>query len=328
MASQNIIKRSLAVIPYVAGGFATLDLPRAYDYGTIGIKISGTINITTVATAVRAEAPCQLVQRVEIVADGKNTLYSAPYWFGAVGNVKRNSVAQSAFGLVAPSSTAVASYGINAISWVDFASIGAIRPKDSNYRSSGLSLFQLRLTFGQPGDVLVGGAATATNIVVEIFSVETIEIPDAKGAVSTPVCMKKVSYQEVALLATNANQEVRLPAGNQIAQVLLRTEGAVTAGEPTWTILNNAILSSGVDVRINMKGEQIRYLNSGDYGRVPTGIYVLDFLSTGTSPEYLTNVWDVSGQGEPKVVLDVAGAASNKVQAVITEYIFPNGASA
>lgn len=328
MAQQSIIKRSLAVIPYVAGGFATLDLPRAYDYGTIGIRITGTVNVTTAATSVRAEAPCQLIQRMEVVADGKNTLYSAPFWFSAFGNLKRNANNSGARVTTPPSSAAVGSYAVEALGFIDFASIGAIRPKDSNYRSSGLSLFQLRFTFGQPGDIFVGGAATVTNLNIEVYSVETIEIPDSKGVVSTPVCMKKVSYQEIAVLANNANQEVRLPAGNQIAQVLVRTEGVTTAGEPSWSMLNNAQLASGVDVRINMRSGQVRALNNSDYGAVPTGIYVLDFLATGVSPEYLTNIWDVSGQAEPKLILDVNGATNNKLQAVVTEYIFPNGMSA
>lgn len=202
----------------------------------------------------------------------------------------------------------------------------SVRPKDSNFRSSGLSLFQLRMTFGQPGDAFVGGTVVFSNMFVDVFVQQLVEAPDANGQMTTPIALKKVSYQELALLSSNANQEVRLPAGNLIKSVLIRTDGSATAGEPSVAVLNNVQLAAGVDVRMNISGANLRAKNNMDIGHITTGYYVADITQKGWAAINLTDLWDVTGAAEPKLILDVTGGATVKMQAVVTEYILANGA--
>jgi len=133
--------------------------------------------------------------------------------------------------------------------------------------------------------------------------------------------LKKVSFQEVALISSNANQEIRLPAGNFIRSVVLRTDGLTTAGEPSTGVLNNVQLTAGVDVRMNLGAANLRAKNNADYGFIPAGYYVADVCSKGDAAVNLTDLWDVTGASEPKVIVDVNGGASVKMQAVVTEYI-------
>lgn len=325
---QMRILRRVAVVPVTAGGFATVDLPRDYDYESVFLRVTGGLQVTAAATSVRADSPCQIVPRVEIVADGKNNLFSAPFWATCLGAFAKRPIMQNgARAVTPPSGTAIATYTVEANGVIDFMTADGVRPKDSNFRSSGLSLFQLRMVFGNAGDCFVGGTVNYSNMNVEIYIQQLIEVPDATGQLTSPVALKKVTYQELALTSSNANQEVRLPAGNNIKSVLIRTDGSVTAGEPSTTVLNNAMLAAGVDVRYNLTGAQIRSKNNLDYGYVPAGYYMLDVTAKAEAGINLTDLWDVTGASEPKLVLDVMGGANVKMQAVITEFLLAGSPS-
>jgi len=327
MAQQFRIKRTYATVAIVAGGFATIDLPRGYDYESIHIRAYGTVNVTAAATSVRAEAPVQCISRVELVADGRNTLFSAPFWFATLGKYDRPSMLESGARVTtAPTAATIASYPFEANGVIDLMTPDGERPKDSNFRTDGLQLFQLRLTFGNALDMFVpgAGAATYTTANVEISTVELVEIPDANGQRTTPSALKKVSFQEIAVPTTNANQEIRLPAGNMIKSVVLRTEGGVTAGEPGATVLNRLQVFSGVDVRVNSLSAAIRGQNNNDFGQLTAGYYVADLARNGSSTARLTELWDVTRQAEPKISMDITGGANVKAQAVVTEYLALN----
>lgn len=327
MASQFRIKRTYATVAVVAGQFATVDLPRGYDYESVHVRTVATVNVTTLFTSVRAEAPAQMISRLELVADGRNTLYSAPFWFATLGKYDRANMLESgARALTPPTAASVASYNVEANGVIDLITPDGERPKDSALRTDGLQLLQLRLTFGNPGDMFVGaGVATYTTATVEISTVELVEIPDPQtGARTTPVALKKVSFQEIAVPTTNANQEIRLPAGNMIKAVVLRTEGNVTAGEPSATILNRLNVFSGVDIRLSNTGGALRGQNNNDYGTIQAGYYIADLARNGSQFAKLSELWDVTRQAEPKIALDIVGGANVKAQAVITEYLALN----
>lgn len=319
---QYRIRRKVASMAYSAGGQLTQDLPRDYDYEVLVLRITGSLQVTGVATSVRAEAPCQLVSRVEVVSDGKNTLFNAPFWFASLGSYDRSLLQSGGRATTPPTSPAVATYAVEAIGSVDFMTPDGVHPKDTNFRPSGLSLFQLRLSFGQPGDAFVGGTVVAVaGMAVEVFAAQVIEQAGTDGTYTNPIGLKKVSTQQIAVLATNSGQEIRLPAGNFVKSILLRAEGAVTALEPSAAVINNIIMQNGVDVRWNLSGAQTRALNNLDYGQITTGYYITDFTTKGRAPINLSELWDVTNPAEPKAILDVTGGASNNVQAVITEYI-------
>lgn len=323
MSKQFRIKRTYSQIAVVGGNFATIDLPRGYDYESLYLRITGSVQVTALFTSVRAEAPCQVVSRIEVIADGRNTLFSAPFWFSAYGSYDRaGALAQGARITTPPSGAGVATYAVEANGTVDFANMDGERTKDSNFRTDGLQLFQLRLTFGNPQDMFVGaGVAVYQNMFVEITTTETVELPDAQGQRTNPVALKKVSYQEIAIPSTNANQEVRLPAGNMIKSVLVRTEGVTTAGEPAIGALNNLSVFSGVDVRHNVKSGSIRAMNNADYGFILPGYYIVDLARNGSPGSKLSELWDVTQQAEPKISMDITSGTAVKCQVVTTEFL-------
>jgi hypothetical protein len=319
---QYRIMRKIGTIQVVAGGQTTIDLPRDYDYETLFLRLAGTANVTVAATSVRAEAPCQWVPRLEVIADGKNTIFNAPMWYASMGSYDRAALQNGARVVTPPTGFAVAAYAVEALGCIDFMTVDGLRPKDSNFRPSGLSLFQLRATFGNPGDIFVGGTVSFTGTpTLEVWASQVVEQPDANGAFASPMALKKVSTQNTTITASNSALEIRLPAGNFIKSVFIRADGSTTAGEPSTTPINNVILQNGVDVRVNLSGPQLRQKNNMDYGYLLPGYYVADVTSKGRADINLTDLWDCSNPAEPKLILDATGAANVTAQAVITEYI-------
>lgn len=329
MGQQYRIKRRTHSVNLTENNVVTLDLPRGYDIESIMFNMTGTANITTLGTAVRAMAPCQLIKRVELIADGKNTIASIPGW-ALVKNFGREQFGQ----MTPPTAAAVAAYPVAMFGVLDQALIDGVRPKDSNLRTSGMSLLQLRITTGAAIDLLTGTpAGTMTAFALDVGTVETIELPDAKGVVSAPLYLQKRSYQDIAIAATNANQQIVLPIGNALRGVLLL---ATVNGEPSNAVVNNIQLASGVDVRVNAPGTMIQKMNATDYPPIgiqsgpttwadssvlPTGFYVVDLMANGPRDVSVTNAWDLSRASEAKMVLDVNGGAGYQLTAVTTEFI-------
>lgn len=323
MSKQYRVSQKIGNIAITANGFQSIDLPRDSDYEAIGLRIVASLQVTVAATSVRAEAPCQLVPRLQVVADGKSVLFNAPFFATSLGNFLRFTKDENARAITPPTAVGAATYAVEAQGIIDFCTPDGVRPKDSNFRSVGLSLFQLVANFGAAGDAFVGGTvAFSGSPILEVYALKCVEGVDDKGQMTTPIALKKVSYQEVALQATNPALEVRLPAGNLVRSVFVRTEGATTAGEPDVLTLNNMALQNGLDTRMNLSAGALRAINNIQFGKITSGYYVHDFMRQGQGGNnMMANLWDVTGPAEPKAILDVTGSANRKAQLIITEYI-------
>lgn len=323
MAGQYRIKRRISQVPVTENGQVSIDVPRGYDIETLNFRLYGTLNVTTIFSgAVRAESPCQLVKRIELVADGKNTIASIPLVMLNRGNVHRRGQLGS---LTPPSGVAVAAYAIEATGSLDQALMDGIRSKDSNLRTMGMSLLQLRFTFGAVVDAFTPGtgAGNLSNVYVDVFTSEMIELPDEKGELTKPLYLVKRAYQDVAFVASNANAQVILPVGNILRGVIIRAEGSATAGEPSDAVINNIQLASGVDVRYNLPYLDARAQNKMDYGvtTLPTGIVVVDLMAEGGYTVQASEGWDLTNASEAKLILDVTGGANVKITVETIELI-------
>lgn len=329
MGQQYRIKRRTHQVTLTENNVVTLDLPRGYDIESILLQVIGTANITGAGAAVRAMAPTQLIKRVELIADGKNTIASVPGWALA------KNLGRDQYGVCTPpTGFAIAAYAVEYNGVLDQCLVDGVRPKDSNLRTAGMSLLQLRITTGAATDLLTGApAGTMTVFTLNVSTVETIELPDAKGGITSPLYLQKRSYQDVSLPASNANQQIILPIGNALRGVTLLT---TINGEPSNAVLNNAQLASGVDVRVNMPALQIQRMGTVDNvnqgilanttawsssNLSPTGLYSIDLMRNGPRDVSVTNAWDLSKASEAKLILDVTGGAGYQVTCVTTEFI-------
>lgn len=313
MGKQYRTTRTLGVYPITAGGFITVDLPRQYDLEALHVTLDAVVQVTAAATSVKSYAPCQLLPRVELVADGKNTVYSGSLLLARIGNQARGLTQGNA--AVAPSGTAVASYTVGATATIDLQSADTVRPKDTNFRTSGLQLWQARFSIGQAGDMFQGGTAALTSGTITLTVDECVELPDAAGGYSMPAFMKRVSTQSVTFAGAQSNFDFRLPAGNLIRDV------SVYAADANGSALNNTLtnlkLAAGLDVRFACSGSQARMRQFAEFGAQVTGLFMMDFCAQ--SPAFgqvgnLSNLWDVTGSVEPKLTVDVSSACVLEVR--------------
>ena len=227
---------------------------------------------------------------------------------------------------------------------IDLQSVLGMRAKDSVLRSGGLQTFELRLTtvdstglFYQPTATLlttpfaapaVGATLGATvsstvvlsNMFVSVSDSELQEIGDANGAVSVPGYAQRFSYQELGIVAANANLEIPLPTDNFIAGVILHSK---IGGESVDGIINNVILRRGLDVRFNMPVRDLIAMNERDYKHPRfAGYYYIDLMGSGALYEKISDAWNVQGGADTRISLNVQNPGANVVAGITTiEYI-------
>lgn len=325
MPGQYRIKRRVALlnISNAEGSSITVDMPRGYDLESVYLFLNLAGTLTSAGSAVRAEAPLAFIRRVELVADGKNTIASVS---GLLLN-RTNNQRNGQLGLLgAPADATAAARTATASLVLDQQLIDGIRPKDSNLRTSGMQLLQLRITFGNYTDLFTGspaGALTA-NSTIDISTSEVVELPDEQGNISRPLYVLKRTFQDVSCPTSNANQEVNLPVGNFLKSVAMRCQGATTAGEPSDAVVNFITLRSGVDVRYSLGWTASIRQNILDMNVTnrPVGVVVADLTSAGAvSGIRATDAWDLTRASECKLVLDTIGGANNQVGIMTTELV-------
>lgn len=325
MPGQYRIKRRIALLNTLnaENTIQTIDMPRGYDLESIYFYLQGGGTLTGAGTAVRAEAPMQLIKRIELIADGKNTIASVSGTLLRGGSwLRRGQLG----GATAPADATAAARTFTAAFCLDQQMIDGMRSKDSNLRTSGMQLLQLRITFGAYIDLFTGAPAGALNgyNILDIGTSEIVELPDSDGNVSRPLYVQKRTYQDIACTSTNSNQEVNLPVGNFLRSVMFRAEGSAVAGEPSDTVVNYVTLRSGVDVRYSQSWYPGIRQNAQDYGITtrPTGFLLADLCSSGQLNGIKgADAWDLTRASECKAVLDVTGAANAKVSIMTTELV-------
>lgn len=316
MAKQYRIKRRVQQVPVAFGQSVTVDLPRGYDIESVYLVLYGSIVLTTAGTAVRAESPSGLVQRAEIIADGKNTIASVRFDALQQFNGMRRGQGQRT-----PPGNTVATHPIRASMVIDQSIVDGVRPKDSALRTSGMSLLQLRLTFGALTDLYTGApVGTLSNVFVDVVMSELVEIADESGEVTTPLYLLKRSYQDITIAGANSNLEIPLPVGNVFRGTLLRSS---SSAEPSDSVINNVVLRSGVDVRINATYQNLKTLNTMDYGFAPpTGYVFADCMYAGAvAGVRASEGWDLTRASEAKLALDVSAPTAPAVSVMSIELL-------
>ncbi len=321
---QYTIKRKMTPVAIVEAGIVSLDVPRGYDIAAIGMRFFCTANVTVAATSVRAEAPVQIIKRVELTADGKNTIasQSGVLLSRGMGVFRRGQLGS----LTPPSGTAIAAYNVSGSMFLDQQFADGVRSKDSNLRTEGMSALSLRFTFGLAADLFVGGtvALSGANNFVNSWLYEYVELKADDGSRTSPLYLLKRSYQDLAFQASNANFDIPLPVGNVMRGVVVRGEGAVTAGEPSDAVINNVILRSNQDYRLNIPYLDLREANKMDYGltALPIGFCMADMMGMGQEGGVkAADGWDLTAATAATLTLDVTGATNTKVNVATLELV-------
>lgn len=358
--AQQRIRRIVQQQTFVAGGVLTFQMPRNYDAESIYITIQGSVTYpaTLVNAAVRGDAPYGLLNKVELIVEGRQTLFSVPGFVLGMNNIRRHKRAtyrervetyntHQAFPLAYVSPTSAMSVSttqnFSGTMCIDLQNIAGYRPKDSNLRTGGMQTLDLKLTCGQLTDLfyplaaaptstpfaapnpgaalpaLTGYVLNATTVTVCVSEMQ--ELANAQGKISSPTTTFRWSNQTINVTATNSNLEVLLPTDNFIANIFLTSK---IGGESVDGIISNVILRRGVDVRYNLPIATISALCQLDYdAAMQPGHYVCDLAAAGNNNLMMSQSWNLQGGADTRVALNLISASATTTVDVTTCEIIP-----
>src|SRR3990167_2260128 len=319
MPKQNRFRR-IGQVDFTANGVKPIDLPRALLYHYLSLRLSGNVTIVTAPTTAWADAPWSLVRRVEIIADGKDTIKSI--------DLETLKAHNTIFYGTAPKGSAIptavgAAQAFNAQAILPFEMPRSVRPIDSLFDSKGLSTFTANGTWGDVTSLYSAASANATinSAALEFHTFEAFGI-SSRFAVHKQLLISK------DVTAVDPNFQVLLPVGNLFRGILIRAinYGAAPAnvdpGTPSDAIINNIQLKSGTEVYFNKKGPDTQDDNKRLYSveTWPAGCYMIDFTQDGMQTESL----DARALSSLELILDVSNpATTNKIKIYPIELIQP-----
>lgn len=322
--AQNRIKKYIGRQTFADNGRVVFDLPRDFDLESIIIRISGTTTLSVAGTAVRGEAPLQLLKFISLKANGSDLLdgLSGPLAH-RIGMFRRGQLAPLT-PQAAATATAQAFAGVVIL---DRAVIDGIRSKDGNFPTRGLSSCQLELTMGAAIDCFTGTpTGTVTSGTVELSVIQCVESVGADGRMTLPRVVTKRTQMSRTYASANASDKIRLNTGNALRGLLLRSYGYTTAGEPSDSGLNNVKVEVGNQILFDLPYTTLRAVNACDYdvSSIPTGYAVVDFMTMGGPAGKLSDCLDLRAGQEAWLTIDAPGAANNALDIAQLEYVAYN----
>lgn len=297
---QNTL-RKVGQITFSSGLSKGLDLPRRELIRYLVLRIDGRINITTLGAPVNHPfSPFNCIKRIEVIADGKDTIKSIPgtalflkgYWMN--GTVPRKTIP----------TWAVGNMDFSGIMIVPFAMPRAIREVDTDLNSGALSTFELKVTYGTGAEIFttVPTAYTVTYINVDVSIAERINV---EGKALNLSVFKEL-YIEKEVTASTQEFQMLLPVGNMYRGFLIESEAA---GVPHDGVINNVQIRSGTQVWLNEHWKRLREANAVQHNletnaTIEVGNAYLDFCPEGrlvdslnaTKLSMLEAVFDVTKQ--------------------------------
>lgn len=327
MKSFKMMRR-IGTAAFVADSQISFDIPRNYDLNKLELRVFGNMVIGTQFTAVKANAPSQMIERIDIFADGNKTFRQSVGIFPAIAN----NTSRFAQNLVAPGIT-VATHPYSATYYLPMVNSDGPRPKDSALHTQFpyMSLLTMRVTTGTATDCFdaTAGVMTSFTGTLELWVEETAELDPADRFEGR--FLKQISYQEAIVTAANSALQFQLPIGAGFRQArIFTTDGpAAYRDTPVDTLVNSVKVLSGLDVRFDMSWTNLRAKNIEDYDLnprtlLPTGIGIVDLCPDG----HLNTMFDLRSASQAFIVMDVAApvnANGGKIALEIEEFTWIEG---
>lgn len=237
------LKRNIGSLSYSsASSVSTLQLPRNYAYRKLMCRIAGTNTVVggTGAGAVHTYAAYRAISKIEIVANGRDTIWSiAPEAIAIMNAIDYGTVPS----FLNPTNDAAAAYSFNAFFVIDLALIRSVRPIDTLFPSGALSTFDLKVTWGAGSDMFTG-AVDFTSATISATTL-TVQAFEEIGVIPGGVGVNKLFTIDNVITAANSNYQIRIPVGNVFRGFLIHTK---IDQVPADTILDGVTLQSGTEV--------------------------------------------------------------------------------
>lgn len=309
MGSALNIRRKLETLNYEKNASKSIALPRNYSYQGLYLTLKAVITIVTADATAYTNAPWKLIKRIEVIANGRDSLKN----IDGVALAMLNKFMQGAANYFSTVPVAVgASQAFESSLYLPFAMPRAVKPVDTYLNAPDFGTLEFRITFGSEADMYSANSAnvTITSASVSVQSLESI------GAGRAPL-INKVGIIEKEVTATASEFSVPINVGNSFRGFLVRAE---VDGNPSDSVINSVVLRSGTEVYCKTDYNQIRNENKLHFGveSMPSGYLFIDFCPDG----YLTESLDTKGFSNLELVCDVTKqSGTNKITVYPIELI-------
>lgn len=316
MSAQIRTQQFIRSTKYVPGGVSTVEIPRMADLETLILNLTGTFTYPAGATGnLRTLGPQALIQRVELICDGKATIISAPGWcFGVASDRTFEGSGGGAY-MQMTTPAAGASGTLETQLYIDLMQFDGVKPKESNLRLRNFSIVELKITWAPWSEVFTNAASVPTVYDVDLF-VDGNFCTELDGTVNPAFVVKRTS-QIIGAESSNSSHQIRLPAGNILRSIKMFTHAYGVASD---SILNSAMVSNGLDTRVQAARRALQARQRG-YKAPQVGFAEIDFARQTRGDVLLSNCFAVPSPAEPILTLDYTGAAGRRIELVITEIV-------
>lgn len=280
--------RTVGALTYAANLTDSIDLPREYVMSKLLLELTGTMVITSAATAIN-ENPQGLLRRIDILRDGLAPIS----WDGGALMAYNHFMSGVVPPLVALPATVVATGSFQAYLPLCFESQRTGQPWKTFLPSNRANTLQLRVTWGSGTNLASGGVTSGLAANLNVLSEELMNRPEAiapEGKFSNLIVSKAV---KTFATATSAGK-VQLPKEYPYRGILIR---AATTGNDGRDLSDAVINSLKLRERLTLDSfectwNQLRQQNQLDYSLTddlnsPTAPYAskgyafLDFVKMG-----------------------------------------------
>lgn len=293
------LESAIPVIPFDSGNTRSVELSRSYLIKQLELRLAGTLTHGGAPTPVGSESPLALIRAIEIIADGRKTLFRASgkdlFRLAHITHGKRGE-------LTAPTGASPQPFAATIL--IDHQALRFRKPVDSYLDPRGFEKLELRVTWGTIADLVTGGTTPAIAATTQISGTLLQSSEGEKHIIAS----KLVTQIQKDVVATTPMLEMVIPRTGLLAGILFRTERDSVAVND---ILNRITLVSDNNIshvhqivaadlqRRNVITYQLD-LGGGPDGQV-TGYYYLDLTEDG----FLQSALNTFVLNELKVLLDV-----------------------
>jgi hypothetical protein len=289
------IKREIEQVDYAANQLKTRELPRDNAYRALYLRLSGTYTTSATAPVTRHSfTPYTLIKRLEIVANGKKTIKSIPFWKVYLENTYDYGAAPYCADVGEATSTA---YAFVAEGFLHFGMPRSRRPIDTLLDARGLETLTMKVTWGSETDLhttINAAALSATKL-----EISTHEYTNLPGDFKSGILVE--NHIEHEITATKSNELEKLPVDTIYRRLWLITMvGDVLTVYGTNAVLNKLTVKSGTLVFQQLPAEDFRRRARVNYnlekytdmtdGSFREGVYPVDFITDGQITEAINTV--------------------------------------
>lgn len=297
------IRTPAPAVPYDSGNTRSVELPRTFLFKDIAVRLTGSLNVT-VATTNRAESPLGLIAKMELVADGRKTL-----WTAAGRDLYRHAhIFYSQAGeLSAPATGVGATQAFSATIMIPNESVRTQMPADSLFDPREYEKIELRITWSSVSSIISAGTATVnTGCQASVVVYQTTQ-----GAEYIKF-NRVIQFDELTFSASSTALSTKVARSGLLAGILIRVDDANQA--PDDTVINSVTLRSDNSFyhADTWSWREIQERNVIDYqlGSRVAGYGYIDLLEDGL----LSSALNTLALNVAEIILNVTAAAAKTVR--------------